>query len=96
MILPDGAVELIINLGDPQKLCHPDDYSRFTSFRHSWISGEGDKLVREFQEIHPDGRIDALVARVTSHGTESWDNAILARKDGALTPLVQVQYLAAR
>ena len=40
MILPDGAVELIINLGDPQKLCHPDDYSRFTSFRHSWISGE--------------------------------------------------------
>ena len=40
MILPDGAVELIINLGDPQKLCHPDDYSRFTSFRRSWISGE--------------------------------------------------------
>jgi len=40
MILPDGAVELIINLGDPQKLCHPDDYSRSTSFRHSWISGE--------------------------------------------------------
>lgn len=40
MILPDGAVELIINLGDPQKLCHSDDYSRSTSFRHSWISGE--------------------------------------------------------
>ncbi|MEY2557677.1 MAG: hypothetical protein QOE34_1102 [Verrucomicrobiota bacterium] len=40
MILPDGAVELIVNLGDPQKLCHPDDYSRSTSFRHSWISGE--------------------------------------------------------
>lgn len=40
MILPDGAVELIINLGDPQKLCHPDDYLRSTSFRHSWISGE--------------------------------------------------------
>lgn len=40
MILPDGAVELIINLGDPQKLCHPDDHSRSTSFRQSWISGE--------------------------------------------------------
>jgi AraC-like DNA-binding protein len=40
MILPDGAMELIINLGDPQKLCHSDDYSRSTSFRHSWISGE--------------------------------------------------------
>jgi AraC-like DNA-binding protein len=40
MILPDGAVELIINLGDPQKFCHSDDYSRSISFRHSWISGE--------------------------------------------------------
>ena len=40
MILPDGAVELIINLGDPQKLCDPENHSRSISFRHSWISGE--------------------------------------------------------
>ena len=40
MILPDGAVELIFNLGDPQKLCHPADRNRSTTFRHSWISGE--------------------------------------------------------
>ncbi|MFL6531293.1 MAG: DUF6597 domain-containing transcriptional factor [Chthoniobacterales bacterium] len=40
MILPDGAVELIINLGDPQKLCDPADHRRATTFRHSWISGE--------------------------------------------------------
>ena len=57
---------------------------------------EGDKLVHEFQEIHADGKTDLLLARVTPHGTESWDNAIFARKDGALTPLVQVQYLPAR
>jgi hypothetical protein len=57
---------------------------------------EGDKLVHEFQEIHADGKIDLLLARVTPHGTDSWDNAIFARKDGALTPLVQVQYLPAR
>jgi hypothetical protein len=56
---------------------------------------EGDKLVHEFQEIHPNGKIDPLLARVTPHGTDSWDNAIFARKDGALTPLVQVQYLPA-
>jgi hypothetical protein len=56
---------------------------------------EGDKLVHEFQEIHADGKIDPLLARVTPHGTDSWDNAIFARKDGALTPLVQVQYLPA-
>jgi hypothetical protein len=54
---------------------------------------EEGKLVHEFQEIHADGKIDALLARVTPHGTESWDNAIFARKDGALTPLVQVKYL---
>jgi AraC-like DNA-binding protein len=40
MILPDGAMELIINLGDPQKLCASNDYTRHTLFRHSWLSGE--------------------------------------------------------
>src|SRR6266850_5505180 len=40
MILPDGAIELIINLGDPQKLCAPDDPARYTAFSRSWISGE--------------------------------------------------------
>lgn len=57
---------------------------------------EGEKLVHEFQEIHTDGKIDPLLARVTPHGTDSWDNAIFARKNGALVPLVQVQYLPAR
>lgn len=57
---------------------------------------EDEKLVHEFQEIHADGKIDALLARVTPHGTDSWDNAIFARKNGALIPLVQVQYLPAR
>ncbi len=40
MILPDGAMELIINLGDPQELCALDDHARRTVFRHSWLSGE--------------------------------------------------------
>jgi AraC-like DNA-binding protein len=40
MILPDGAMELIVNLGDPQKLCARSDLSKHTIFRHSWISGE--------------------------------------------------------
>lgn len=40
MILPDGAIELIINLGDPQKLCAPRDPARGTVFGRSWISGE--------------------------------------------------------
>jgi AraC-like DNA-binding protein len=40
MILPDGAMELIVNLGDPQKLCAQDNIERHSIFRHSWISGE--------------------------------------------------------
>lgn len=40
MILPDGAIELIINLGDPQKLCAPDHPEQWTVFSRSWISGE--------------------------------------------------------
>jgi AraC-like DNA-binding protein len=40
MILPDGAMELIVNLGDPQRLCAQDNIERHSIFRHSWISGE--------------------------------------------------------
>jgi hypothetical protein len=40
MIFPDGAVELMINLGDPQRLCDVKDGYRPSTFRHSWISGE--------------------------------------------------------
>lgn len=49
-------------------------------------------LVHEFREIETNGSSHDYVARVTPHGTESWDNEILARKGDALTPLVQVQY----
>src|SRR2546423_1019342 len=40
MILPDGAGELIITPGDPQKLCALDNPTRHLTFRRSWISGE--------------------------------------------------------
>jgi len=40
LILPDGAVEMIINLGDPQTLCALDDPNKRRVFRRAWISGE--------------------------------------------------------
>ena len=40
MLLPDGAIELIINLGDPQKLRALEDPTKHTVFKESWISGE--------------------------------------------------------
>jgi AraC-like DNA-binding protein len=39
-LLPDGAVELIVDLTDtPKKLHDPDDPTRFRSFRGAWLSG---------------------------------------------------------
>lgn len=39
-LLPDGAVELIIDLHDtPKKLYDRDDVTRAQDFRHAWISG---------------------------------------------------------
>jgi AraC-like DNA-binding protein len=54
MILPDGAMELIINLGDPQKLCQRDDLAKHTVFRHSWISGERTApiVIDEIDHVH--------------------------------------------
>ena len=40
MILPDGAIELIVNLGDPQTLCASEELAGQTVFRKSWIAGE--------------------------------------------------------
>jgi hypothetical protein len=54
LILPDGAMELIINLGEPQALCALDEPERRTIFRRSWISGERMEpiLVDELGHVH--------------------------------------------
>jgi AraC-like DNA-binding protein len=54
MILPDGAMELIFNLGDPQMLWARDDPKRRTIFRHSWISGERTEpiVIDEGGDVH--------------------------------------------
>jgi AraC-like DNA-binding protein len=54
LILPDGAVELIINLGDPQSLCALDNPDKRTVFRRSWISGERTEpiLIDESGYVH--------------------------------------------
>jgi AraC-like DNA-binding protein len=54
LILPDGAMELIINLGDPQTLCALDNSDKRTVFRRSWISGERTEpiLIDEAGYVH--------------------------------------------
>lgn len=40
MLLPDGAMVLIFNLGEPQRLCERSDARRHQVFRASWVSGQ--------------------------------------------------------
>src|SRR3954470_2919588 len=56
---------------------------------------EEGKLVHEMQMVHMNGKSDQIVAQVTPHGTDSWDNAIFARNGATLTPVAQVKYLPA-
>jgi AraC-like DNA-binding protein len=39
VVLPNGAVELIFNLGAPHKVVDRDDFARFRLFRRSWVAG---------------------------------------------------------
>ena len=41
MILPDGAMELIVNLGDPQKLCAQDVRRSIPSFGTAGFRANG-------------------------------------------------------
>jgi AraC-like DNA-binding protein len=54
LILPDGALEIIINLGDPQALCALDNPDKRTVFRQSWLSGERTEpiLIDEVGHVH--------------------------------------------
>lgn len=45
-MLPDGAIELIIDLREePKKLYDRRDHSRFQSFKEAWISGQHQKYL---------------------------------------------------
>ena len=40
MLLPDGALVVIFNLGEPQRLCERTDVRRHAIFQASWVSGQ--------------------------------------------------------
>ena len=40
VLLPDGALVVIFNLGEPQRLCERSDVRRHRIFRGSWVSGQ--------------------------------------------------------
>jgi AraC-like DNA-binding protein len=63
-ILPDGAMELIFNLGDAQRLCATGDLKRHTVFRHSWLSGERTEPI----VIDEAGTVDLVGVRFRAGG----------------------------
>lgn len=64
MILPDGAMELIFNLGDPQKLCARNNFARHTIFRESWLSGERTQPI----VVDEAGYVDLIGVRLRAGG----------------------------
>ena len=58
------------------------------------VKSEGAQLVHNFQQTELDGKTAEYVARVTPHGTDSWENEIFARSEKGLTSIVKVEYRA--
>jgi AraC-like DNA-binding protein len=63
-ILPDGAVDLMVNLGEPQYLCLGTRQDRLAAFNHSWLSGERMKPI----VIEESGWVDLLGVRFRPGG----------------------------
>jgi len=59
------------------------------------VKVEGEQLVHEFEEIAPDGKSSAYVAKVTPDGEQGWGNEIFARRGTELRPMVKVRYQVA-
>ena len=56
------------------------------------IKTEDGKLVHEFDQITPDGKSSAFVAKVTPQGELAWENEIFERHGSELKPMVKVRY----
>ena len=56
------------------------------------IKTEDGKLVHEFDQVTPDGKSSAFVAKVTPQGNQAWENEIFERYGSELKPMVKVRY----
>jgi hypothetical protein len=56
------------------------------------VRTEDGKLVHEFEQITPDGKSSAFVAKVTPEAEQSWDNEIFERHGSELRLMVKVRY----
>jgi hypothetical protein len=56
------------------------------------IKLEDGKLIHEFDQIAPDGKSAAYVAKVTPEGDQAWQNEIFERRGEELKQMVSVRY----
>jgi len=83
-LLPDGAVELIIDLTDsPKKLYHRRDTRRFTHFRRAWISG----MHREFLVIGAERGSSMMGARFRTGGAAPFFGFPVSELSGSVVEL---------
>jgi hypothetical protein len=64
------------------------------AFTKGVVKVEEGKLVHEFQETKPDGKIAEYICHVTPHGETDWENEIFARTEKGLALIVKVRYEA--
>jgi AraC-like DNA-binding protein len=85
LIFPDGAMEMIFNLSDPQKLCARNNHERHSVFKRNWICGQRTEpiVIEEYGEINlvgvrfkPGGAYPFFhfpISELTGHVTELED-----------------------
>lgn len=76
-VLPNGVVELIVNLGSPQRVVDADDPARFVRYRASWFAG----MQRSFLVIASEAECELVGIRFRPGGAY----ALLGAPVGALT-----------
>jgi AraC-like DNA-binding protein len=79
-VLPNGVVEVIVNLGAPHRVVDPDDPNRHTRYHHSWIAG----MQRSFLVIAAEQDTDLVGIRFRPGGA----HALLRRPMSIFTDAV--------
>lgn len=85
-VLPNGVVELIVNLGPPHRVVDPDDPARFTRYHTSWLAG----MQRSFLVIAAEHRSELLGIRFRPGGAHALLRRPLAEFNDLVVELDQL------
>jgi AraC-like DNA-binding protein len=86
-VLPNGVVELIVNLGPPQLVVDPDDPARHTRYHASWLAG----MQRSFIVIAAEHTTELLGIRFRPGGAHALLRRPLAEFNDAVVELELVE-----